>query len=116
MKRELVVFAVIGGLLWAATGFSVLAVTFFENGHQGSMQDQNVIGDSHPGLFLADAKSRDEETSAPLCETSFSDSSQPHAPQDTDLRSADAGLAGDEAGRCWQHKAVSLLRFCLFLT
>ena len=116
MKRELVVFAVIGGLLWVATGFSVLAVTFFDNGPQGSIQDQNVIGDSHPGRSLADARSRDEETSAPLCETSFSDSSPAHPLQGTDPRSADAEPADDEAGRCWQHKAVSLLRFCLFLT
>jgi len=117
MKRELVVFSVIGGLLWAATGLSVLAVTFFDSGPRSSMLDQALVAEaSDPERVPGDARSRDEVTSAPLCETPSSDTSLPGTLRDQDLQSVDAQLIDDETRRCWHHKAISILHFCLLLT
>lgn len=124
MKRELVVFSVIGGLLWAATGLSVLAVTFFDNGPRSSILDQTLVAeasdlsidDSNQARAFANARSRDAETSAPLCETPSSDTSQPRTLGDSDLRSAGAEFTNDETKRCWHHNAISILHFCLLLT
>jgi len=117
MKRELVVFSVIGGLLWAATGLSVLAVTFFDNGPRNSMLDQALVAEaSNPERVPGDARSRDEVTSAPLCETTPSDTPQPRTLRDQDLQSANARFGDDETELCWHHNAISLLHFCLLLT
>lgn len=117
MKRELVVFSVIGGLLWAATGLSVLAVTFFDDGPRNSMFDQALVAEaSNPVRVPGNARSRDEVTSAPLCEPMPSDTSQPRTVRDQDLQSANTRLGDDESEWCWHHNAMSLLHFCLLLT
>ncbi len=117
MKRELVVISVVGGLFWAATGLSVLAVTVFDNGFLDSTRNRALaIDDSNPGRTLADARSRDEETSASLCEAAPSDPTPPDTLQDPDRRSADAQFVDDETEWCWHHHAISLLHFCLLLT
>lgn len=117
MKRELVVFAVIGGLFWAATGLSVLAVTYFDTEFVDSTTNQALAMDgSNLDRRLADARSRDEETSAPLCDAVASDSAPSDTLQEPDRRSADARRAGDETERCWYQNAISVLRFCLLIT
>jgi hypothetical protein len=117
MKRELVVFSVIGGLLWVATGFSVLAVTFLDTGTHDSMVDQALmIGESDPGPALADAKNRDEGTSAPLCEAAPSAPATPELLQGSNDRCSDVRVIDGETVRCWHHEAISLLQRCLLLT
>jgi hypothetical protein len=117
MKRELVVFSVIGGLLWVATGFSVLAVAFFETGARDSTDGQAlVIGESDPGLALADARSRDDETSAPLCDAVLSEAATPELAEASDDRCFDARFIDGATLRCWHREAVSLLQRCLLLT
>lgn len=117
MKRELVVFSVIGGLFWAATGLSVLAVSYIDHGVLDSSGNQALaINDSNLERRLADARSRDEETSAPLCDSVTSAPAPPNTLQDPDRRTADSGFVDDEPECCWYDRAVSVLHFCLLLT
>jgi hypothetical protein len=113
MKRELVVFSVIGGLLWLATGLSVLAVAVFEDDTRRSMPHQVLASDPrNPAHALAGQRSRDEVTSAPLCEEP-EDASPSGSHPDAGLRSTDGRAADDDCGTCWDRDAVSLLRICL---
>ena len=117
MKRELVVFSVIGGLLWAATGISVVAVTLFDGGAQSSTFDQALAIDGmDPDRTHAGTRFNDEETSAPLCESVAADSTPKHLRQEHELRTADAQVDGGSAERCLERDILSLLRLCLLLT
>jgi hypothetical protein len=116
MKRELVVFSVIGGLLWVATGLSVLAITIFDSDGDPMGSRTSVVGNFDPGTTFFGDRSRDAETSAPLCETRSSDESQPRTRQESDLRSTEVDCTIGDSVRCWHNKAVSLLHYCLLLT
>ena len=117
MKRELMVFSVIGGLLWAATGISVVAVTFFDGGVQSSTLDRALAIDGmDPDGTRAGIRSSDEETSVPLCESAASDSAPEHLRQEHEIRTAEAQVDGGSGERCWERDIVSLLRLCLLLT
>jgi hypothetical protein len=112
MKREVVVFAVIGGLMWMATGLSVLAVALFEaNPGVPSAQYSRVIDETALDRALAEARSRDAERLSRLCDSTSADSPRPGP----DRRTANAGIAGTEDA-CREHSAISLIRFCLLLT
>jgi hypothetical protein len=115
MKRELVILVVIGSLLWAVTGISVLAVSFLERGRPGSGTDRAQT-DVVPAAFRADAdaRARDDVTSAPLCESAPSDRSVSD-PGEPDLRRAGTDAAETDCDTCWQGRAVAALRLCFLL-
>jgi hypothetical protein len=116
MKREVVVFSVIGGLMWMATALSVLAVAVFEaNPGVPRAQDSRVIDETALDRALAEARARDAEMLSRLCGSTSADSPRPGPDPDPGRRTTNAGNARTEDA-CREHSAISVIRFCLLLT
>lgn len=114
MKREIVAFSVIGGLMWMATGLSVLAVATFDGAAEDPrIRQSRVIDGTALDRAITEARTRDAERLSSLCESTPPASARSHLePED---RSSDTGIARAEDA-CRERNAVSLIRFCLLLT
>ena len=116
MKREVVVFSVIGGLMWMATGLSVLAVAFFEaNPGDPRPHHSRVIDETALDRALTEARARDAERLSSLCDSTPAVSARSQLDRDPDRRTANAANAGTE-NACRERSAISVIRFCLLLT
>lgn len=116
MKREVVVFSVIGGLMWMATGLSVLAVAFFEaNPGDPRPQHSRVIDETALDRALTEARARDAERLSSLCDSTLAVSAQSQLDRDPDRRTANAANPSIE-NECRERSAISVIRFCLLLT
>jgi hypothetical protein len=116
MKREVVVFSVIGGLMWMATGLSVLAVAFFEANSGGPRpHDSRVIDETALDRTLTEARARDAERLSSLCDSTPVVSAPSGLDSDPGRRGATAGIDGTE-NSCRERNAISVIRFCLLLT
>lgn len=114
MKREMVVFSVIGGLMWMATGLSVLAVATFDGTSEGRRTQQGrVIDGTALDRAISEARARDADRLSSVCESTTAVSARSHL--DPDRRSSDTGIARAE-NACRERNAISLIRFCLLLT
>lgn len=116
MKREIVVFSVIGGLMWMATGLSVLAVATIDGTSEGRRtQHGRVIDGTALDSAITEARARDAERLFSVCESTSAGSTQARLDLEPSRRPSGATITGAEDA-CRDRNAISLIRLCLLLT
>ena len=122
VRRDLVVFAVVGSLLWAGAGLSVLAVALHEHSHHPHEHDHSMaVAAALHGHAHKSAPDHDHEFAAPLTASRISiafytpELSVETAVAVDDQPDISNSLAA-QAARCLQYGAPPYLMNCVLLT